>query len=219
MKNLFYCLSFVFLISSCEQKPEQPDTLPMKVAKAYGFENFGQVNSIAYTWNVQRDSVNVLSRDWKWNIKDSTVYYSGPDTTFTYSLTADSLPKQDGAFINDKYWFMMPFQLAWDTGYTYETVENVPSPIAQANSTKLTILYKSGEPTSPEMGYTPGDAYDLYLDENNLILEWTFRRGNGTEGRTWTWENSEKFGPITLTKDHMGADGNRFIWFTDIKVD
>jgi hypothetical protein len=219
MKNYLFLLCLLWLISSCEQKTEMPETLPFKVAKAYGFENFDQINSIAYTWNVQRDSINVLSRDWKWNIKDSTVYYSGPDTTFTYSLTADSLPKLDGAFINDKYWFMMPFQLAWDKGYTYETLENVPSPLGQKNSTKLTIIYKSGEPTSPEMGYTPGDAYDLYLDENNMILEWTFRRGNGTEGRTWTWENVEQFGSIKLAKDHMGPDGNRFIWFTDIKVD
>jgi hypothetical protein len=140
MKNYLFLLSFIWMISSCEQKTEMPDTLPLKVAKAYGFENFDKVNSIAYTWNVQRDSVNVVTRDWKWNIKENTVYYSGADTTFTYSLASDSLPKQDGGFINDKYWLMFPFQLAWDTGYTYETVENVPAPISGANTTKLTFL-------------------------------------------------------------------------------
>lgn len=219
MKNLLPLFILLWLFSSCEQKPQMPDTLPFQVAKAYGFENFDQVNSISYTWNVQRDSVNVFSRDWKWNIKDSTVYYSGPDTTFTYSLTADSLPKQDGGFINDKYWAMMPFQLAWDTGYTYEVEENVPSPIAGKNSTKLTIVYKSGEPAAPGMGYTPGDAYDLYLDENKMITEWVFRRGNGPEGRPTTWEDVETHGPLKFVTTHKNAEGQRTLWISNIKVE
>ncbi len=218
MKNYLFLLSFLWMISSCEQKSQMPDTLPFKVAKAYGIENFDKVNSIAYTWNVQRDSVNVLSRDWKWNIKDRTVYYSGPDTTYTYSLDADSLPKADGGFINDKYWLMFPFQLAWDTGYTFESFENVPAPISGKNSTKLTILYNSGEPTSPGMGYTPGDAYDLYLNEDLLITEWVFRRGNGVDGRPVTWDNVQDFGPIKFATDHSNDSGQRFIWFSNIEV-
>lgn len=107
----------------------------------------------------------------------------------------------------------MPFQLAWDSGYTTEITENIPSPIKGTNSTKLTVIYSS------EGGYTPGDAYDLYIDENNMILEWTFRRGNGAEGRTWTWENIGQFGPIKLAQDHMGQDGQRFIWLTNVKVE
>lgn len=219
MKNLLFLLAFVGCCVACQQKETMPDTLPFQVAKAYGFENFDQVKSIAYTWNVQRDSVNVLSRKWKWNIQDSTVAYSGPDTTFTYSLTADSLPKQDGGFINDKYWAMMPFQLAWDKGYTFETAENVTSPIKGTPATKLTILYQSGEPKSPGMGYTPGDAYDLYLDENHMIVEWVFRRGNGPEGRPVTWETVESHGPLKFATEHYNAEGKRTLWISDIKVE
>jgi hypothetical protein len=219
MKNTLLLIAFLWFITACEQKPKMPDTLPFQVAKAYGFEHFDQVNSIAFTWNVQRDSVTVASRDWKWNIKEKTVYYSGPDTTLTYSLIADSLPKHDGRFINDKYWAMMPFQLAWDTGYTFETTENIPAPISGSNSTKLTILYNSGETTSPEMGYTPGDAYDLYLDENKMIIEWEFRRGNGAEGRPVTWEKVETHGPLKFATEHRNPEGNRTLWISNIKVD
>ncbi len=219
MKNFLFVLAMAGIFAACEQKQPMPDTVPFQVAKAYGIENFDQVKSIAYTWNVQRDSVNVLSRDWKWNIKDSTVSYSGPDTTFTYSLTADSLPKQDGGFINDKYWAMMPFQLAWDTGYTFETTENVTSPIKGIPSTKLTILYQSGEAKSPGMGYTPGDAYDLYLDENKMIVEWVFRRGNGAEGRPVTWETDETHGPLKCVTQHYNAEGKRQHWISNIKVE
>ena len=213
MKKITLIVCAVLAYASCQQKEVVEDTLPMKVAKAYGFDNFDQVNSIAYTWNVQRDSINVFTRDWKWNLRENTVYYSGPDTTMTYSLDADSLPPVDRGFINDKYWMMYPFQLAWDTGYTWDSEENVASPIGGTNATKLTIVYNS------EDGYTPGDAYDLYLDENYKSLEWTFRKGNGLDGRTWTWENEQSFGPITMATDHKGQDGQRVIWFTNVKVD
>ena len=92
MKKYLFILASLVTASACQQKPELPDTLPFKVAKAYGIENFDQINSIAYTWNVQRDSVNVISRDWKWNIKDRTVYYADADTSYTYSL---DLPKEE----------------------------------------------------------------------------------------------------------------------------
>lgn len=213
MKNLLLSLSLLALLASCQQRETLPDTLPMQVAKAYGFENFEDLKSIGYTWNVQRDSVTVASRTWKWNIQDSTVYFADADTSFTYSLTADSLPEKDGAFINDKYWALMPFQLAWDKGYTYEVVENVPSPLQGVSSTKLSILYGA------EGGYTPGDAYDLYLDSNHHILEWTFRKGNAPEGRTWTWEKATAFGPIQLSLEHKDAAGKRFIWLTNVTVE
>jgi hypothetical protein len=219
MKSLLTFLPLIGLLSACAQKPGMPDTLPFQVAKAYGIENFDKVNSIAYTWNVQRDSVTVFSRKWKWNVKDSTVYYSGADTTLTYSLNDDALPEVDQGFINDKYWLMFPFQLAWDSGYTYEVADNVTSPLKGTPSTKLTIIYTSGEPKSDGMGYTPGDAYDLYLDKNHKILEWTHRRGNAPEGRSMTWENEENFGPISFATSHLNMEGKRSLWFSDIKVE
>ena len=212
MKNLLLSLSVLALLASCQQRETLPDTLPMQVAKAYGFENWDQVKSIGYTWNVQRDSATVVSRTWKWNIQDSTVSYAGADTSFTYSLTADSLPEKDGAFINDKYWALMPFQLAWDKGYTYEVTEKASSPIQGLPSTKLSILYGA------EGGYTPGDAYDLYLDAEHKILEWTFRKGNAPEGRTWTWEKSVPYGPIQISLEHKDPEGKRFIWLTDVTI-
>jgi len=214
MKNLIIAFLFIGFLVACQPKETTPDTLPMKVAMAYGYDKFDEVNSIAYTWNVQVDSATVSTRDWKWNIKERTVDYATSDTSFTYSidLPADQLPDADKGFINDKYWLMMPFQLAWDSGYTYEEEANITAPISAADATKLVIVYNSTD------GYTPGDAYDLYLDENNMIMEWTFRKGNGPEGRTFTWENAQEFGPIKLATNHGFAAGQKFIWFTNISV-
>lgn len=212
MKKILFALLMSGILLACQPEDTTPDTLPMKVAMAYGFDQMDQVNTLGFTWNVQRDSVNVLSRSYLWNMKENTVDYSDPDTAYTYSLLADSLPAADRAFVNDKYWAMMPYQLAWDSGYTFETEEGASSPLKGTTSTKLTILYNSAD------GYTPGDAYDLYLDENNKILEWTFRRGNGEQGATWTWENETKVGPLTFAQDHMNAEGTRFIWISGLSV-
>jgi hypothetical protein len=215
MKSLSFLLSFGVLlyIASCAT-PQEEDTLSVKVAKAYGFDNFHKINAIAYTWNVQVDSSRVVSRDWKWNIKDRTVFFSDADTSYTYSLDLpqEDLPPADKGFINDKYWLMYPFQLVWDEGYTYTIEDGVSAPISGKPSTRLIIVYNA------EDGYTPGDAYDLYLDENFMILEWVFRRGNGPDGRAFTWENEMEYKGVKFATEHKNDEGMRFIWFTNIEV-
>ncbi len=208
--------AFIVAFYSCSpSESETEDNLPMKVAKAYGYENLEDVSSIAYTWNVQVDSANVSTRDWKWNVKENTVYFADSDTSYTYSLSmpSDSLPPADKGFVNDKYWLMYPFQLAWDKGYDFETEEDVAAPISGESSTKLIIVYNK------EDGYTPGDAYDLYLDDNHMIKEWVFRRGNGPDGRPMTWENEQDFNGIKMATSHSNSEGQRAIWFTNIEVE
>lgn len=215
MKNIkFILLAMVFVsFLSCKSE-EAEDSLPMKVAKAYGFDNFDKLTSIAYTWNVQVNPEIVRSRDWKWNIKERTVLFADADTSFTYSLDLpkEELPKIDGGFINDKYWLMFPFQLVWDTGYTYVVMEDATAPISGDKCTQLTIIYNDAD------GYTPGDAYDLYLDEKFMIKEWVFRRGNGVEGRPITWENEKEFKGVKFATEHKNDEGVTFIWFTGIEV-
>lgn len=198
---------------SCAKKEE--DTLPIKVAKAYGFDNFDKINSIAYQWNVQPNPETLRTRNWKWNIKERTVEFADADTSYTYSLDLpkEQMPEADGGFINDKYWLMFPFQLVWDKGYTFTVIENTKAPISGLPTTQLTIVYNDVD------GYTPGDAYDLFLDENHLIKEWVFRRGNGLEGRPITWENEQEFKGVKFATEHKNDAGVKFIWFSDIVVE
>ncbi|PRY88988.1 hypothetical protein [Mongoliibacter ruber] len=210
LTNSLFVLTLCWCLA-CSQPEDK--SLPQQVAAAYGIENFDKLNSIAYTWNVQVGP-DVRTRDWKWNIKERTVYYAGPDTSYTYSLDLpkDELPQADAGFINDKYWLMYPFQLAWDSGYEYEVEENVDAPISGESTTKLTIIYNA------EDGYTPGDAYDLYLDGNKMIKEWVFRKGNGEAGNAFTWESEKDFNGVTFATEHKNAEGVKFIWFTNIEV-
>ncbi|MCC5936245.1 MAG: hypothetical protein JJU34_03080 [Lunatimonas sp.] len=213
MKKILTCLLVPFLLAQCAP-PAEEQTLPMQVAKAYGFDNLEQVAKISYTWNVRRDSVTVLTRDWAWDRIKGEVGYAGPDTTVTYLIAEKTaeLDAIDQRFINDKYWLMFPFQLAWDTGYRYEVTEDQRSPIQGIQGTKLSIIYNDAD------GYTPGDAYDLYLNSELQIVEWVFRRGNGPDGRAVTWENIQEFEGISLTLDHRNESGDKFIWFSNVKV-
>ena len=220
MKRILSLLasSGLFLLASCNTSPNENSeakSLPLRVAEAYGIENFDNINSLQYTWNVQQDSVRVGVRDWKWKPKDSEVFYEGPDSTltFNYPVTSEELEKYEHRFINDKYWLLFPFQLAWDTGYDYEEIADQPAPISGDLSTKLIIQYNQAD------GYTPGDAYDLYLDEDLMIKEWVFRKGGGAEGRPFAWADVQDFNGIKISSSRYNDAGKRFIWFTNIEVD
>jgi hypothetical protein len=52
-----------------------------------------------------------------------------------------------------------------------------------------------------------------------MILEWVFRRENGTEGRATTWEDVRDFGPIKIATSHANDKGEKFIWFSNVSVD
>src|SRR5690606_13083585 len=208
-------LLLALLCAACgPASQENTDSLPQKVASAYGIEHFEEVDEIRYTWNVRRDSATVISRSWVWNPLSGEVAYSGPDTTVSYFLSDkdSNLNDIDSRFINDKYWLLFPFQLAWDTGYDYEVSEGEKTPISGDPATKLTIVYNH------EDGYTPGDAYDLYLDEQHQIKEWVFRRANGPTGRAMTWENVQEHDGIRVALDHRDDQGNLVLWFSDVEV-
>lgn len=213
MKTSYLILALLCAACSTATR-ETADSLPHKVASAYGFEHFEEVDEIRYTWNVRVDSATVRSRSWIWKPSAGEVQYVGADTSLSYFLSDkdSSLNAIDSRFINDKYWLLFPFQLAWDTGYDYEVSEGEQAPISGASATKLTIVYNN------EDGYTPGDAYDLYLDDQYQIKEWVFRRGNGPSGRAMTWENVKDFQGLKITLDHRDEQGNLALWFSDVEV-
>lgn len=217
MKTIYFSIAAALWLGfGCNSAHRQDeDNIPMKVADAYGFDEFATVSSLRYTWNVRVDSATVRSRSWEWNPKTGEVGYSGTDTSLVYfeSKKDSTLDEIDGRFINDKYWLLFPFQLAWDTGYEYEVSTDETAPISGAEATKLTVVYNQ------EDGYTPGDAYDLYLDEEYKIMEWVFRRGNGTTGRPMTWETVKDYNGLKIALEHKDDKGNLVLWFSDVTIE
>jgi hypothetical protein len=78
---------------------------------------------------------------------------------------------------------------------------------------KITITY------GDEGGYTPGDAYDFYYDENYMVREWVYRRGNVSEySMVTTWEDYNNYNGIKIASDHKAPENAVHLYFTDIAV-
>lgn len=213
MKTILLLFFSLFVLSGC--KPEAA-SLPDRLAQAYGVEHFTQVKSIEYVFHVQKGEKQV-ARHWKWYPKERRVELISPQGTVSYQQASDLTEKEqkmDAWFVNDNYWLLFPFHAKWDRDNLLTYVEkDAVSPIAQQPTTKLTVQYKNDE------GYTPGDAYDLYLSEKNEIVEWTYRKGGGKPTKTTTWEKVKDFNGIKIATLHQNAAGDFRLWFDGIVVE
>jgi hypothetical protein len=138
----------------------------------------------------------------------------GQSTTYNRKIVDSTTTNINAAFINDKFWLLAPYQLVWDANnFTYDHVTDANAPISNKPMQKLTIVYGA------EGGTTPGDAYDLYFEEDYLLKEWVFRKGNQNEASmTTTWEDYTTINDLKIAKTHK-KDGENFnLYFTGIEV-
>lgn len=230
MKHLSLLLVSLLLLGACNQKKDKseesksaPDSeitsekemsVLEEIAYANGYENWSEVDSISYTFNAQNGD-NISSRSWEWKPKTGEVTMKSQDTTLTYNSNnfEEEITFADRGFINDKYWLLFPFHLVWDDNFDYKVVEQVEAPISGEIMQEIAIMYKD------EAGYTPGDTYHIYVDDNQMIREWTFTPNGSDEPRlATTWENYKDFNGINIAKMHDTKEGNFKIYFTDISV-
>lgn len=185
-----------------------------KIANANGFENWKDVSELSFTFNVNRGE-NHFSRSWIWKPKTGDVIMMRAKDTIPYNRSKmDSLVmKTDGAFINDKYWLLAPYQIVWDEGTTFSEKQNVVAPISKDTLNQLTIVYGNNG------GYAPGDAYDLFYDMDFKIKEWNYRQANAEKpSMSTTWEDYENFSGLEIAKTHQDSTDNFKLYFTNISV-
>ena len=212
MKKLILILFIICLNISCKQEKNSPPeikplTIAQKIANAHGFDNWKHVSEIQFTF--------AENRHWIWKPKTNDITLTTSKDTINYNRKSiDSLSlKADRAFINDKFWVLIPFQLVLDEGVTISEPIKTEAPISQTKINKITLTY------SNEGGYTPGDAYDIYFDNEYLIKEWAFRKGNKPEaGLINTFENYQDFKGIKIALDHKKGEGDWNLKLTNIKV-
>ena len=192
--------------------------LRQKVADAYGIQKFGQIEQIRYTFNVQLGDKTV-SRTWSWQPKtDEVIFTAGSDAQpVTYNrkkisaATPDNLRKIDGRFINDNYWLLFPIHMAWDHQAKVEDMGQKDLPIGTGKANCLIVSYP------PEGGYTPGDVYELFLDDSYRISQWIYRKGGSTvPTNVATWDDYRQVGPLLLALNHKWANKNVRIWFSNV---
>jgi hypothetical protein len=223
MKSLYIGLICLLLVSACKsEKSETPITeeakeftIAEKIANAHGFENWKNVEEVKFTFQVNRDTIKGKGRSWVWKPKEGSVTMVAEDTTVSYVRSAmDSTHiNTDRGFINDKYWLLVPFQLVWDTSATISESKKAEAPISKNELNMLTITYSS------EGGYTPGDAYDIFYNDDFMIKEWVFRKGNATKATmATTFENYIDYNGIKIATDHKMADGIFNLNFSDVSI-
>lgn len=197
------------------------DAARVRIAQEYGLNSWDRVEELRYTFNV-RAGEREVRRSWIWRVKERTVSFrdeiAGGDR-YTYSRDdvgdepSDELRKVDHRFINDQYWLLFALHIAWDTDATAVVDHEQPLPIGEGTGTKVTVQYP------PEGGYTPGDAYDVFLDADIRIVQWVFREGGQPEASlATTWEDQQRFGPLLIPTRFRSSDGTFEVWFSGVEV-
>lgn len=198
----------------------RPMTLRERIGNAYGVHYFHQVEQIQYTFNA-RIGEKQIRRFWIWEPKLDRVTFKGMDyqAAVTYyrhdigTTESAALKKVDAWFINDNYWLLFPFHIAWDGNITVEDLGRRKLPLGGGKAQCVVIRFPAAG------GYTPGDVYEIYLNDDSRLVQWVYRRGGSAEPtRITTWENYRQAGPLVLSLDHHAGDDNFRLWFSGVGV-
>lgn len=225
--TILFCLFCLFLAGCAATGGRPPEektpSAAVEIAKAYGIDRFQNIDAIRFTFHARVNDKNV-KRTWSWDPQTDRVIYNGPgpdgeaSVTVTYNRKQKASPdfnaKIDQWFINDQYWLLFPFHLVWDPDITLTAGGRQPLPIPPGTAQKLTVQYP------PDVGYTPGDVYELYYNPKTFrVRQWIYRRGGAEDPtRIATWEDHSKAGPILFSLTHNGPEDDFRVWFTDVAV-
>jgi hypothetical protein len=227
IRLLVFTVSLLVFVTTLQAQERPPAFQHM--FKAYGFESFGQVEKIRYTFNLEIPRVN-LARSWEWEPKTDLISYESKDkdgkpVKLTYKRSelgsqSDVVKNEiDPAFSNDNYWLLLVLHFSWDGSATITDEGTQKLPLGNGSAKRLVIKYPS------EGGYAPGDTWELYVGADNRIEEIAYHGGGpGTQKRPKllmvTWTDHKKAGPILVSLDHRGtADGNPVrVFLSDVAV-
>ena len=220
--TLSMVVSLIAGLAACAggDKESRAMAVRQRIGQSYGVQYFDQIEQIQYTFNVRKGDKQAR-RFWIWEPKRDRVTFDGMDYKDPIKYyrkdlqtnPSNKLKSIDAWFINDNYWLLFPFHVARDTQTTVEDVGRKQLPMGDGEAACAVITYPA------QGGYTPGDVYELYLDENYRLTQWIYRRGGSeTPTRIATWEDHRYLGPMVFALNHQGDDGNFRIWFTQVGI-
>lgn len=157
-------------------------------------------------WDKNQGRVRIESK------RDSTIYLLDINKmTGKVQIKGQELLEQDSLakmlerakriWINDSYWLVMPFKLK-DSGVTLKYMGE-DTLVNQKYYNILQLTFK-------DVGVTPQNKYDLYVDvKKNLIEYWSFYGDASQDTASWTrpWDNYQKYGNILLSADRSDSGG------------
>jgi len=210
-----FLLSCLITLQYCNQ-PSAEKEISRQIAVANGIDNFPNVQMLEFIFNAQRDTAAPSSRHWQWFPKTNEVVFitDSGNTRFKRNDTSTTeLKNLNARFTNDEYWLLFPYHLTWDKGCELLDSGMQIAPISGKSLRKITTRYNDTD------GYTPGDMYDVYVDEKQIVQEWAFHKSGVAEPSLMTtWENYKDFNGLLLSQEHKSKDGKFRLWFTGIQV-
>jgi hypothetical protein len=227
MKRSMLCLlAFAALALAPNSRAQTRPAIAEQIAKTYGFDSFGQIDAIRYTFNLQIPGLN-LSRSWVWEPKTNNISYEGKDkdgkpVKVTYQRSqlgsqSDAVKKVDSAFNNDQYWLVFPFHVYHDSSSEVKDIGMQKLPLGKGSAKQVVVKYPS-----QAGGYSPGDTWELYLGSDNRVEVLKFVRGGPEKPSVVivTWAGYKKAGPLLISTEHRGtADGKPcHLFFSDVAV-
>ncbi|MGB3774825.1 MAG: hypothetical protein WA951_06175 [Leeuwenhoekiella sp.] len=203
------------MAQSAEEELSPAQEKGKEIAMASGADEWDKVNELKFTFNVDRGESH-MERSWIWNPQSKDVKMMSDKDTVSYNRDKemDSIATNaDKAFINDAYWLMPQMHLLWDKDATITVQDTATAPISNTQMKKITITYPD------QGGYTPGDAYDFFYGEDNMIKEWIYRKGNASEySMVTTWDDYKDYNGLDIATMHSSKDGKTKLYFTGIDV-
>ncbi|SHF46911.1 hypothetical protein SAMN05444483_101227 [Salegentibacter echinorum] len=188
--------------------------IEQQIAEAHGLNNFKNVKEIQFTFNVKSDDSLRTSRSWTWKPQTDEIRLTEGDISRTYTRKNnlnEEEKKMDQKFVNDSYWLLFPFQMVWsDANISEEKMGNAP--ISKKEMNYLEVSYGDNG------GYTPGDTYVIYYEDDLLLQEWIYKSADGNREMPTTWEDFEDYKGLKISKSHKSPDGDFELFFTDVKV-
>lgn len=197
------------------------DAIKQRLESAHGADRLDKVEVIRFTFNVQKGERKV-TRQWVWNPRTTEVVRTVNDSSVNYlrSKLSDDSPAEhiaaDKQLINDSFWLLPAMHVGWSgDDVRVESHGRAELPIGEGDGEHVVVTYPKDQG-----GYTPGDVYELFLDDRGLITAWIFRRG-GSEKPTLvtSFEDYEKHGPLMIATEHTNEAGTFRLWFSDVAVD
>ena len=208
MKTRNILIAVVCLLSTISTRSE---TLVDTVLAAYGADAFKNVNEIRFTFHGKIFGIIGPSRTWVWKPKADSVISVDKGVSYSRKSMNTDQREIDKEFTNDHYWLTFPFHLAWDKSVRIEIDSGLtPSPRNKKPLRRIVVTYQSGG------GYTPNDAYQVWVEANGLISEWKYHKGgNMQRGFAWSWEDHVQISGLTFSRLHRGPVR---VKLTDIQV-
>lgn len=180
-----------------------------------GTDRLEDVAAIRFTFQVARGDAAPSGRSWVWRPADGTVTRTIDGEALTFRAghpTSDAEREADAQFVNDGFWLVPHLHFRWAAERVHAVGAGLqPLPVGEGTARHLMVRFP------PEGGYTPGDGYDLFVQDGRIVA-WSYRPGGGEPTLTTSFEGYVWRGPLQIATDHRTADGSLRVTFVDVDV-